>query len=212
VTKLPEARMKRADVVVLQVDLDEGLPVVVALVQLDAVERVAREVEVGLRAQAAHVGGHVAAGAIGVLLEQKAVPLGERVVVQVQARVLIEMRGADQRAGGARVARGVGPAVQRTDDVAAGLVVQLAAALQDQRLAVAAHVGDQLHALGRMDQRAPLVLLRQGVEIAHFGHGEAMADIAGPSREKVLHFAGVQGLVEIRGNWKLARGLLQLKT
>jgi hypothetical protein len=39
-----------------------------------------------------------------------------------------------------------------------------------------------------------------------------MADIAGPSREKVLHLAGEERLVEIRGNWKLARGLLQLKT
>jgi hypothetical protein len=42
-----------ADVVVLQIDLDEGLPVVVALVQFDAVEHVAGEVEVGARAMPA---------------------------------------------------------------------------------------------------------------------------------------------------------------
>ncbi len=56
--------MEGADVVVLEVDLDEGLPVVVALVQLDAVERVAAEVEVGARAQAGHVGRHVEAAAV----------------------------------------------------------------------------------------------------------------------------------------------------
>ncbi|MNI93645.1 hypothetical protein D3C73_1516270 [compost metagenome] len=102
--------------------------------------------------------------------------------------------------------------MQRADDVAAGLGVELAPALQDQGLAVAADVRDELHALGRVDQRAALVFLRQGMEVTRLGHGQSVPDVAGPSREKVLHFAGVQGLVEIRGNWKLARGLLQLKT
>ena len=53
--------MERADVVVLEVDLDEGLPVVVALVQHDAVEHVAGEVEVGARAEPRQLGGDVAA-------------------------------------------------------------------------------------------------------------------------------------------------------
>lgn len=204
--------MERADVVVLQVDLDEGLPVVVALVQLDAVERVAREVEVGARAEFGHVGRHVAPCAIGTALEQQAVPLGERVVVQVEAGVLLEVRRADQRAGGARIAGRIGPAVQQANDVAAGLAVELAAALENERLAVAAHVGDEFHALGRVHQRAALVLLRQGVEVAGLGHGQAVAHIARALREQRLHLARIERLVEVRGNWKLARGLLQLKT
>jgi hypothetical protein len=207
-----QARVERADVVVLEVDLDEGLPVVVALVQLDPVERVAREVQVGAGAELGHVGRDTSSHAVRTALEQQAVPFGERIVVQVEARILLEMRRADQRARGARVARRIGPAVQRADDVAAGLAVELAAALQDEGLTVAAHVGNELHALGRVHQRAALVLLRQGVEVAGLGHGKPMAHIARALREQRLHFARIERLVEVRGNWKLARGLLQLKT
>ena len=198
--------------VVFQIDLDEGLPVVVALVQLDPVERVAAEVEVGPRPQASQVGRHVAAAAVAVLLEEQAVPLFQRVIVQVEAGVLREVRGADQFASGARVGGCIGPAVQRTDDVAARARVEFSAALQDQRLPVPADVGDQLDALGRVHQRAAVVLLWQRVEVAHFGHGQAVADIARPVGEKRLQLAGVEGLVEVRGNRELALGLLQLKT
>ena len=68
-----QAGVEGADVVVLQVDLDEGLPVVVALVQLDPVEGVAGEIKVGSRAHAGQVGGDVAT----VVLEQQAIPLAQ---------------------------------------------------------------------------------------------------------------------------------------
>src|SRR5437868_6164202 len=94
-----QPRMERADVVVLEVDLDEGLPVVVALVQLDAVEGIAVEIEVEAGTDPSEVGGDIASAAVGVLLEQEPVPLVQRVVVQVEAGVLLEVRRADQRAG-----------------------------------------------------------------------------------------------------------------
>ena len=78
---------------------------------------------------------------------------------------------------------------------------------------MAAHVGDQLHALGRVHQRAALLLLRQRVVVARFGNGQPVADIArARAAKKRLHLAGIERLVEVRGNRELARGLLQLKT
>ena len=82
--ELPQPRVERADVVILQIDLDEGLPVVVAGVQLHMVEHHAVEAERGARAHAGQVGFDVAA----VVLEQQAVPLAQTVVVQVQAGVV----------------------------------------------------------------------------------------------------------------------------
>jgi hypothetical protein len=63
-----------ADVVVLQIDLDEGLPVVVALVHLDMVEHEAVELELLAQLHAGQVGLDVAA----VVLEQQSVPLAQR--------------------------------------------------------------------------------------------------------------------------------------
>ncbi|MCY1535279.1 hypothetical protein D9M68_706760 [compost metagenome] len=62
--------MEGPDVVVLQIDLDEGLPVVVALVQFDVVQHHALEIERRARAHVRQVGLDVAA----VVLEQQAVP------------------------------------------------------------------------------------------------------------------------------------------
>jgi hypothetical protein len=39
-----------------------------------------------------------------------------------------------------------------------------------------------------------------------------MADITRTTLEKLLNFTLVQRVIEIARNWKLARGLLQLKT
>ena len=44
--ELPEPGMKRSDVIILQVDLDERLPVVVELLHLDTIEHVPRKIEV----------------------------------------------------------------------------------------------------------------------------------------------------------------------
>ena len=48
--ELAEARMEGHDVVVLEVHLDEGLPVVVAVVHLDVVEHVAGKIEIARHA------------------------------------------------------------------------------------------------------------------------------------------------------------------
>ena len=115
--KVAQARVERAHVVVLQIDLDEGLPVVVALMQLDLVEHIAGKIQRGLLAHAGQICRNVAA----VVLEQQAIPLAQRVVAQVQAGVGGEVGGANEfaRRGLARaVAGAVGPAVDRADDVA----------------------------------------------------------------------------------------------
>ena len=151
--ELPEPRVERADVVVLEVDLDEGLPVVVALVQLHVVEHVAGEVEVGARAAAAPVVG--APRRSRCASNSRPFQRLQRVVAQVQARVVGEVRRADQRARAGR--RSSGAAGRRC--CAAGV----AAPAQHHRLAVPADVGDQLHAVARAHQRAALALLRQGV-------------------------------------------------
>ena len=107
--ELTQAGVKRSDVVVLKVDLDEGLPVVVALVQQGAVVDVAAEIQLGCRSEPGEVVKHLAP----VALEQQPFPVLQGVVAQVQARVLLEMRRADQLA-----VQVVGPAVQGADDVA----------------------------------------------------------------------------------------------
>ena len=55
-----EARVEGVDVVVLEINLDEGLPVVGAFVDFDAIEHVTIEIKVGYDAKAAHVARHIA--------------------------------------------------------------------------------------------------------------------------------------------------------
>ena len=200
--------MEGADVVVLQIDLDEGLPVVVAGVQLHVVERVTREGQLAGHPHARQVGRDVAP----VVLEQEAVPLAQRVVVQVQRGVAGEVRRAQQLAAGR-----IRPAVDGAHDVAArvalALALQVAAPAQHQGLAVAAAVGDELDlALGVADQRAPVGLLRQGEVVARLGHRQRVADVARTGIEEQLLFALEQRCVEIGVDGKLSRRLLELKT
>ena len=138
------------------------------------IEREALEGQVVRDTHARQVGGYVAA----VVLEQQAVPLAQLVVVQVQARVVLEMRRTQQLALGR-----VCPAVQRAHDVATrvafALALQRAATLEHDRLAVTADVGDQLDAALRVaHQRAALRLLRQGKVVALVRHSQLMADVA----------------------------------
>ena len=58
--EVAEAGVERCDVVVLQVDLDEGLPVVIALVDFYVVEHVVTEIELGAGEQRCHVVRRVA--------------------------------------------------------------------------------------------------------------------------------------------------------
>jgi hypothetical protein len=82
--------MERLDVVVLQIDLDEALPVVVALVDFDPVEDVVLEVEVARRNV-----GEVAPD-VALAVEQQPAPVGERRPAQIEARVVGEVRRAQQ--------------------------------------------------------------------------------------------------------------------
>ena len=73
--------------------------------------------------------------------------------------------------------------------------------LQDHGLAVAADVGDELHAAGRAQQRAALALLGQGVVVAVVRNGQLVPHIAGPLLEDGFHLALEKRLVEVTGNW-----------
>jgi hypothetical protein len=182
-----QARVEGADVVVLQIDLDEGLPVVVALVHLDLVEHVAVEVQRRARAHAGKVGGDVAA----VVLEHQAVPGTDLVVVEVQAGVVREVRRAQQLAFEV-----VGPAVQRAHHRLLGV----AAAAQHHGLAMAADVGDQLQPLGRAHQGPAFAFLGQRVVVAHLRHGQLVPEVARARLEDQSLFIAEQRLVEIGGN------------
>ena len=99
--------MERHDVVVLEVDLDEGLPVVIALVDLDAIEHVAGEIEVARALSSARSRRDVARPS-----NSRPFQLCSGVRPQVEARLVGEMRRAEQLA-----LQVVGPAVDRADDV-----------------------------------------------------------------------------------------------
>jgi hypothetical protein len=157
---------------------------------------------IGLRAEAGEVGRDLAAAAVGVRLEHHAVPGLHRVVAQVQARVVGEMRRADQLA-----LQIVGPAVQRADDRAAGV----ATAAQHHRLAVPADVRDQLDALRRADQGTALTLLDQRVVVADLRHRELVADIARPAAKQGVDLALKQLRIEIAANGQLGAAALQLR-
>ena len=134
--------MERDDVVVLEVDLDERLPVVVALVDLDAVEHVAREVEV------AHA-------------EPREVARARRAARRTAGRSSSASgerprfrHGLSGKCGAPRSSplEVVGPAVDRADDVR-----RVAAALEHDRLPVAADVRDELDALRVAHERLRVV-------------------------------------------------------
>src|SRR5699024_6109579 len=97
--------MERFDVIVLEVDLDERLPVVAALVQLDVIEKMAREIELverELRKIACDVARPI---------EEQPLPVLQRRAAELLARLVREVRRAEQLA--AQVVR---PAVDRAHD------------------------------------------------------------------------------------------------
>ena len=196
--KAAQTGVKRPDVVVLQVHLDKGFPVVIALVQVHFVQLVAGKVQVGVGAELGHLGRNVPA----IVFKHQPVPAGSFVAVQIKARVNFKVRGTDQLARGV-----VGPAVQRADDVAAGV----AATLQHGGLAVPADVGDQLDAGSVSDQRTAFAFVGQGIKVAQIGHRQFVAEIAWPARKQFLLFPLVQAYIKIAGNRKLAGGLQQAK-
>ena len=206
--EIAQAGVEGRHVVVLQINLDEGLPVVVAFVQLHVVEHKAVKRKLRGHGHVRQVGPHVAA----VVFKQQAVPLAQAVVVQAQARVLRKVRRTQQLAAGA-----VSPAVYGADDVAPRvrlpLLAQIAPALEHDGLAVAAHVGNQLQAAMRVaHQRAAALFLRQREVVARARHGQRMAHIARPGVEKPVFLARKQRLVKVERDGQLACRLLQWKT
>lgn len=184
-----QSRMKRLDVVVLEIHLDETLPVVVALVHFDVVEHVTGKIEFLRDREVFHDGGDVDA----IAFEQQPVPVLQGRLRQVQARGFAEMRRADQR-----TLEVVGPAMQRADDVGG-----IAAAIEHLGLTMSAHVGQQFDAVLVADQHAAFVFPGQRGEVAGVGHHEFVAGVARAAAEQLVGFLLQQRLVEINGHRQL---------
>src|SRR5688572_1771272 len=108
--EVAQARVEGRDVVILEVHLDEGLPVERVLDHLDLVEHIALEVELLRDAQFREVLRDVARA-----IEEHAVPLLQLLAWKVEAREAGKFGRADVLS-----LAGVAPAVQRARDRAAG--------------------------------------------------------------------------------------------
>ena len=156
--------MERADVVVLEVDLDEGLPVVVALVQLDAVEHVAGEVERRCDAEPARSRATSRGPS-----NSRPFQFCSGVRARFRHGLSGEVRRAEQLA-----LQVVGPAVQRADDVAARC---------RGRCSIIAWRWRQTFDMSSMPsalRTSACASSRSGerVEVAGLGHHQLVADVA----------------------------------
>jgi hypothetical protein len=75
--------------------------------------------------------------------------------------------------------------------------VQIAFALEHDRLAVAADVGNQLYPLRGVHQGAALVFVGKRLVVAYVGHCQRVADVARASLEQLFDFALVQRIIKI---------------
>jgi len=183
--------MEGLDVVDLQIHFHEGLPVAAVVGDLDAVERVAGKIEVRGAGDSGEVGARVARAG-----EEQTAPVDERRGLEPHAGTRGEVRRAEQLA-----AQVVSPAVRRADDVA-----QVAAALQHQRLAVAADVGEQRHAAVVSHQDPGVVHPLERVIVARLGHHALVADVLGAGFEEQPFLPLEHRGVEIPGHRQLAAG------
>ncbi len=191
--EVTEPRVERLHVVVLEIDLDERLPVVVALVQVDAVQQIAREIQVAER-ESREIARDVARA-----VEQEAVPVADRRAAELRARLVLEVGCAEQLAG-----KVVGPAMDRADDV-----LRAALAGQHDRLPVAADVGQQFDALRSVHEGLRVVAPGENVVVARLGRHQRVADVAGPLREQVPALGVEHPGIAIPRSRKLRRGLPQ---
>ncbi len=167
-----EPRVERADVIVLEVDLDEGLPVEVVLDGLDLVQHVALEVELFRDAEVGEIARDVAHA-----VEEHAVPFAQVLARQVEARHVGELGRADVLALAV-----VAPAVQRAGDGSAG---KISRALEHDRLPMAADVGDQVVAPAVVHERPGAVGFPvEHAIVAGIRRHLLMGDVAGAAREK----------------------------
>jgi hypothetical protein len=87
--------------------------------------------------------------------------------------------------------------MERADDVLR-IVLRVAATLQHARLAVAADVGQQFHAVRVVDQHlAAVVEPVQHMEVSPLRGHEPMAHVVGPALEQEFHLQFVDPGVEI---------------
>ncbi len=86
----------------------------------------------------------------------------------------------------------------------------VAAALQHDRLPVAADVRDELDAGGVADQRLRVVAPVERVIVAGLGHHQLMADVAGRAREQQALLGVVDGGIAIPGDGELRGGAPQM--
>ncbi len=188
--EVAEARVERHDVVVLEVDLDEGLPVVVALVDLDAVQHVVGEVEV------AHAEAREVRADVALAVEQQSVPVLQRALAEVEARLVGEMRRPEELA-----LEVVGPAMDRADDV-----LRVAAALEHDRLPVPADVRQELDAAGVADERLRVVAPLEDVIVAGVRHHELVPDVTRRAGQQEALLGFVDCGIAVPGHRKLRRG------
>ena len=106
---MAQARMERGNMVVFQVNLDEGFPVVVATVNFHVIKHVIGKVEFRPLEQGRHVERRVARA-----LEEQAIAIVQRELLKIRAPGCFgKVRGSEKHAFLV-----VGPAVQRAHDVA----------------------------------------------------------------------------------------------
>src|SRR6267142_2108467 len=126
VDELLQSRMHGLDVIQLEEDLEEILPVEWTLLDQQPVEDVAGKVVVGGQREV----GQISRGVAGTG-EKQSVPVVHRYFGQRALRRAIEIRRAEQLA-----VQVIGPAMQRADDV-----LRMTAAFEQQALAMPARIG-----------------------------------------------------------------------
>src|SRR5688572_4253331 len=188
VDKVPEARMIRLDVVILEIDLDEGFPVARVFVGLHPVKHESRKIELMRKAKRGEIETDVAAPR-----EQQPVPAGEWRPGKVEAGITGKMRCAEKLA--AQVVR---PAMERADDIP-----HRATPFEDDRLPVAADVRQQLDALIAVDQRFGMSEPVERLIIADVGHHQLVSDVARTRVEQQPLFEFVEPGIEIPVDRKL---------
>jgi hypothetical protein len=177
-----QPRMEWNDVVELQVDLDKGLPVLLALGDRHPVEDVPGHVELPVDTPAGQVPRDIAPSG-----EQQAIPVRKRRLEQVAAGVVGEMRRTKKR-----TLHVVGPAVQ-----GAHKIPGVAFALDDNCLAVPAGVGHQLDAVGVVHQHLAVVGPFQRVVVARVRHHDVCPHTPGIGEQELL---SSNALVEVPGD------------
>ena len=201
--EVTQSRVEGRNVIILKIDLDEGLPVVIAGVHLDVVEDIVGKVEFRPRKQVPDIPLCIARP-----FKEQAVAVLELEPLQIKAGLFVDLGCPEQFSGVV-----VCPAMQRADDVApavaqvavrvdvAGDVAGLAA--QHDGLAVATDVGEQLDAVIAAKENAPAAFGRQGAPVAWLGDEFFVPDINGGVPENTRLLACQQRFVKIGCDWKL---------